>query len=138
MKEGRLPGPAWNNVRDASGMELSKDSDDKQKHVSNKLLLLKKTIIEIGSKVSRSKVLEYIAENTSNYCNDILHASHHGSLNGAQLNFIRNCNAEYTLISTRAGVHSNIPHPTALSRYRAHTRHNVRRTDVDGSWRWDF
>jgi signal transduction protein with GAF and PtsI domain len=46
-------------------MELSKDSEDKQKQLSNKLLLVKKTIIEIGSKLSRSKILEYIAENAA-------------------------------------------------------------------------
>jgi hypothetical protein len=62
-KESRFPGPAWNNLRDSPEMELSKDSEDKQKQLSNKLLLVKKTIIEIGSKLSRSKVLEYITEN---------------------------------------------------------------------------
>lgn len=82
--------------------------------------------------------LEYIASNTENYCNDILHASHHGSLNGAHLDFIKKCNAEYTLISTRSGVYNNIPHLTALRRYREYTNHDVRRTDIDGSWRWDF
>jgi signal transduction protein with GAF and PtsI domain len=64
-ERGSASRPAWNNVRDTPGMELSKDSDDKQKHVSNKLLLLKKTIIEMGSKVSRSKMLEYITENAA-------------------------------------------------------------------------
>jgi signal transduction protein with GAF and PtsI domain len=64
-KEGRFPDPAWNNLRDSPEMELSKDSKDKQKQLSNKLLLVKKTIIEIGSKLSRSKILEYITENAA-------------------------------------------------------------------------
>ena len=82
--------------------------------------------------------LEYIAQNTNNYCNDILHASHHGSINGAYLNFIKKCNAKYTLISTKSGVYENVPHPTAMKRYKDNTRFDVRRTDVDGTWKWDF
>ncbi len=82
--------------------------------------------------------LEYIADNTTNYCNDILHASHHGSINGAYLDFIKKSNISYTLVSTKSGVHDNVPHATALKRYRANTKNDVRRTDVDGSWKWDF
>jgi beta-lactamase superfamily II metal-dependent hydrolase len=82
--------------------------------------------------------LEYIANNTKNYCNDILHASHHGSLEGAHLDFIKKCNAQYTLVSTATGKYENVPHPTALRRYKENTAHDVRRTDVDGSWKWDF
>jgi len=82
--------------------------------------------------------LEYIANNTTNYCNDILRASHHGSLNGAHLGFVKKCNAKYTLISTKSGVYENVPHPTALSRYKENTAHDVRRTDVDGTWKWNF
>lgn len=82
--------------------------------------------------------LEYIANNTSNYCNDILHASHHASINGAHLEFIKKANAKYTLISTKSGVYENAPHPTALRRYSDHTKYDVRRTDVDGTWEWGF
>lgn len=82
--------------------------------------------------------LEYIEQNTKNFCNDILHASHHGSLNGAHLEFIKKCNAKYTLISTKSGVYENVPHSTALNRYKNHTEHDVRRTDVDGTWEWKF
>jgi len=82
--------------------------------------------------------LEYIANNTKDYCNDILHASHHGSIEGAHLAFVKKCNAQYTLISTATGKFDNVPHPTALRRYKESTAHDVRRTDVDGSWRWDF
>jgi beta-lactamase superfamily II metal-dependent hydrolase len=82
--------------------------------------------------------LEYIANNTNNYCNDILHASHHGSLNGSHLEFIKKCKAQYTLISTQSGVYENAPHPTALRRYKDNTAHDVRRTDIDGTWRWTF
>jgi beta-lactamase superfamily II metal-dependent hydrolase len=82
--------------------------------------------------------LAYIAANTKNFCNDILHASHHASLEGANLEFIKKCNAQYTLISTASGKYENVPHPTALKRYKDNTVHDVRRTDVDGAWKWAF
>ena len=78
--------------------------------------------------------LSSIAISTSNFCEDILHASHHGSINGADLDFIKGCNADYTIISTESGVHPNVPHPTALQRYRNNTNKEVKRTDKDGSW----
>ena len=84
------------------------------------------------------QTLHYIAGNTENYCDDILHASHHGSINGADIDFIKGANADYCLISTKSGVYENVPNPTALQRYKKHTNHDVRRTDVDGSWRWEF
>lgn len=79
------------------------------------------------------KSLEWIAQNTQNYCNDILHASHHGSINGANLAFIKKAGITDTIISTKSGVHSNIPHPTALQRYREYTSNSVHRTDTNGS-----
>jgi beta-lactamase superfamily II metal-dependent hydrolase len=82
--------------------------------------------------------LENIAVEVTNYCNDILHASHHGSINGAELSFIKGCNAKYTLISTQTGVYDNAPHPTALKRYSDNTVNDVRRTDIDGTWNWTF
>ena len=82
--------------------------------------------------------LKWIADNTTNYCNDILHASHHGSINGADLDFIKKCNAHYTVVSTKSGVHSNVPHPTAMQRYRNYTKNKVYRTDINGSWKWTF
>lgn len=77
--------------------------------------------------------LSWIASNTINFCNDILHASHHGSINGADLTFIKGANAKYTIVSTESGVHDSVPHPTALQRYRAYTQNKVHRTDIDGS-----
>lgn len=82
--------------------------------------------------------LEYIAGHTKNICNDILHASHHGSLNGADLSFIKKCNAAYTVISTASGVHENVPHSTALARYNDHTRKEVYRTDISQTLTWTF
>lgn len=64
-------------------------------------------------------------------CDDILHASHHASSQGADLEFIKKCNAQYTLISTASGKYENVPHPTALRRYEENTAHDVRRTDVE-------
>ncbi len=71
-------------------------------------------------------------------CDDILHASHHASIEGANLEFVKKCNAQYTLISTASGRYENVPHPTALKRYKDNTVHDVRRTDVDGTWKWTF
>ena len=82
--------------------------------------------------------LQWIADNTKNYCGDILHASHHGSINGANLDFIKKCNAGYTVVSTKSGVHENVPHPTAMQRYRNNTTKKVYRTDQNGSLKWTF
>ena len=82
--------------------------------------------------------LKWIADNTKNYCDDILHASHHGSINGADLNFIKECNADYTVVSTESGVYENVPHPTAMQRYLNNTKHQVYRTDQDGTLKWTF
>ena len=76
--------------------------------------------------------------NLNNICGDILHASHHGSIRGADLSFIKRANALYTVVSTESGVYENVPHPTALRRYRDHTRKKVYRTDLDGPRRWEF
>jgi len=73
-----------------------------------------------------------------NICGDILHASHHGSINGADLDFIKSAKADYTVISTESGVYQNVPHPTALRRYKDHTAKAVRRTDQDGTRVWKF
>ncbi len=77
--------------------------------------------------------LNAIARNTTNYCNDLLRASHHGSLKGADLDFVKKANAKYTVVSTQAGVFSNVPHPTAMQRYRDNTSEKVFRTDQGGS-----
>ena len=82
--------------------------------------------------------LKWIADNTKSYCDDILHASHHGSINGANIDFIKKSNASYTVVSTKSGVHKNIPHPRAMQRYRNYTKEAVYRTDIDGSWEWEF
>lgn len=84
------------------------------------------------------KSLKYVADNTTNICNDVLHASHHGSINGADLGFIKKANAKHTVISTKTGVHDSIPHPTALQRYQAHTMYEVYRTDKSGTLTFDF
>lgn len=84
------------------------------------------------------KSLKYIASNTNHICDDILHASHHGSINGADIDFIKSCNADYTVVSTEPGVHNNIPSQTAMQRYINHTKKKVYRTDLDGSLNWSF
>jgi len=82
------------------------------------------------------KNLLYVADNTRNYCNDILRASHHASINGAELSFIKKAKPKYTVISTKPGVYDNVPHPTALRRYTDNTAHRVYRTDQDGTITW--
>ena len=101
--------------------------------------------VDLSSKVrvtftgdASDSLLSEIASNTTNYCNGILHASHHGSINGAESEFIKCSKATHTLISTETGVHSNVPHATALARYEAQTPHKVYRTDVFGSAVWSF
>lgn len=82
--------------------------------------------------------LDYVAANTAHICDDILHASHHGGLDGASLMFVKKCKASYTVISTQAGVYDNVPHQTAIRRYRENTKMKVYRTDCDGSLSWAF
>lgn len=77
--------------------------------------------------------LNKLALHTTNYCNDVLRASHHGSINGADLDFVKKANAKYTVVSTDAGVFSNVPHPTAMQRYYDNTTKQVFRTDKGGS-----
>jgi beta-lactamase superfamily II metal-dependent hydrolase len=80
--------------------------------------------------------LEGVAE-ISHICDDILHASHHGSLEGASLAFLKKCNAQFTVISTASGKYVNVPHPTALRRYEENTAKVVYRTDK-GSVKFTF
>jgi beta-lactamase superfamily II metal-dependent hydrolase len=82
--------------------------------------------------------LNWIADSTKNYCDDILHASHHGSISGADLDFIKKAKAAETIISTKSGVKENVPHATALKRYTEHTTGRVFRTDEDWTLRSAF
>jgi len=82
--------------------------------------------------------LKWIASNTNNYCNDILHASHHGSINGADIDFIKNAKIKNTIISTKEGEHDNVPDPEAIKRYKSNSELSVLRTDIDSSIHWDF
>lgn len=82
--------------------------------------------------------LNWISKNTTNYCNDILHASHHGSINGADLDFIKTANISNTIISTKYGVYPSVPDSVALQRYNTYTKLEVLRTDLKGSIHWDF
>jgi competence protein ComEC len=61
---------------------------------------------------------------------NVFRASHHGSINGANLEFIKAVSQRDTIISTRSGVFDNVPSDTALQRYRSYSK-NVFRTDVD-------
>lgn len=62
----------------------------------------------------------------------ILRCSHHGSLEGAHLQFIQATgNNKKTIVSTKSGVIENVPHPTALQRYSTYST-AVSRTDLKG------
>jgi beta-lactamase superfamily II metal-dependent hydrolase len=82
--------------------------------------------------------LNKLAKNTTNYCNDLLRCSHHASIDGADLDFVKRANAEWTVISTACGMHDNVPHPTVLARYRENTKQKVFRTDTDGTVSAEF
>jgi len=64
-------------------------------------------------------------------CN-VLRASHHGSINGANLEFIKAVSARDTIISSQSGIFENVPSNTALQRYKNNSE-KVFRTDVDGT-----
>ncbi len=81
--------------------------------------------------------LAEVARETTHICDDILHASHHGSLNGAEENFIKKSNATFTVISTAEGVHDSVPHPDALKLYKKYTAQQIYRTD-EGTWKFAF
>ena len=74
-----------------------------------------------------------VASGIDNICGDILHASHHGSIEGASLAFLKKCSPKWTVISTASGKYPNVPHPAALQRYKENSSEGVWRTDVDGS-----
>jgi len=62
----------------------------------------------------------------------VLRASHHGSENGANLDFIKAVSPRDTIISTQSGVFDNLPSNTALQRYKTYST-NVFRTDSGGT-----
>lgn len=82
--------------------------------------------------------LNKLAHQTNNYCDDVLRCSHHGSINGADLDFIKKANAINTVISTAADVHPSVPDELALQRYRDNTKERVYRTDRGGTVSWNF
>ena len=62
----------------------------------------------------------------------ILRCSHHGSENGANLEFIKAVSPRDTIISTKSGYFDNLPSNTALQRYKSYSS-KVFRTDIDGT-----
>jgi beta-lactamase superfamily II metal-dependent hydrolase len=82
--------------------------------------------------------LDYIAANTNNICGDVLHASHHASIEGASMSFIQKCNPRWTIISTACGRYPSVPDRTALKRYKDNSRVGIWRTDNDGSCIFNF
>ena len=81
--------------------------------------------------------LNQVFSTYSNYCNDILHVSHHGSINGADLEFIKGCDGQLAVISTDSGVFPSVPESKALRRYRDNFP-SVHRTDTGGTLRVNF
>ena len=64
-------------------------------------------------------------------CN-VLRVSHHGSENGASLDFIKAVSPRDTIVSTESGIFENLPSDVALQRYRKYST-NLFRTDTDGT-----
>ncbi len=62
----------------------------------------------------------------------VLRASHHGSINGADLEFLKAASPRDTIISTQSGIFDNVPSNTALQRYKSNSE-KVFRTDTDGT-----
>jgi competence protein ComEC len=62
----------------------------------------------------------------------ILRASHHGSINGANIDFIKAVSPRDTVISTQSGIIDNIPNYVAIKRYQSHSQ-SVFRTDLNGT-----
>jgi beta-lactamase superfamily II metal-dependent hydrolase len=60
----------------------------------------------------------------------VLRASHHGSENGSNLEFIKAVSPRDTIISTQSGIISSLPSDLALRRYRDYSK-KVFRTDLD-------
>jgi beta-lactamase superfamily II metal-dependent hydrolase len=55
-----------------------------------------------------------------------------------RMSFLKKCKAQYTVISTASGKYDNVPHSTALKRYKNLTSGTVYRTDVSGTVTWTF
>ena len=113
-------------------------SDTRELHDASLVFTVKgekRTCLFTGDSSDTS--LNWISKNTNNHCNDILHASHHGSKNGADLEFINSCNIIHTIISTKFGEHDSVPHPTALARYEKYST-DVYRTDVSGTLSYNY
>lgn len=110
------------------------DSETRELHDASLVFTLRKGKMSVTFTGDAS---DWALEQVTNYftlqSKHVLHASHHGSINGAYLEFIKKINPNYTIISTKSGVYSNVPHPTALQRYKSYTNEAVRRTDVDGT-----
>ena len=79
------------------------------------------------------KSLKWIADTTNHYCDNLLHASHHGSLNGAELTFIQKAKIKTTIVSTKEGAKENVPSDEALRLYVNNSRDGVLRTDNEGT-----
>lgn len=107
--------------------------DTREIHDASLVMTLMTTKKCVFTGDASDKSLNWISKNTNHFSKDILHASHHGSLNGADIDFIKKCSPDYTIISTKSGVHESVPDATALRRYKENTSISVYRTDVDGS-----
>ncbi len=85
-----------------------------------------------------SASLEALARSVPNLACDLLHASHHGGIEGAVEAFVRAASPRFTVVSTAAGVYAALPSAEALALYRSLSREAVYRTDLDGTLRFEF
>lgn len=80
---------------------------------------------------SNSELDEVMVDWDISKCN-ILHASHHGSDEGANVRFIQMASPRLTIVSTEEDIHQNLPSQDALGLYAQYSEH-VWRTDEQGS-----
>jgi len=81
-----------------------------------------------------SKELGYVDSDWNLGSCSILKASHHGSINGFNMDFLKNVQPREIVISTASGLFSNLPNPTAMRYYRSGCKKLIR-TDYNGSYK---
>ncbi len=108
------------------------DSDTRECHDANLVIWVStpaNNFIVCGD-ASDSELDLILADWKLTNCN-VLRASHHGSKNGANLEFIKTASPRDTIISTKSGIFDNVPDSKALRIYDTYSS-KVFRTDVEG------
>lgn len=108
---------------------------DRECHDANLVIQIStplENIIICGDASSRE--LEIINSDWNLEACTILKASHHGSINGLNVNFLQNARAREIVIPTAGGIFSKLPHFTAMRQYRNNCKKLIR-TDLNGTYK---